>query len=126
MKNVAFILAVIIFSQSLSVCGPTIKATFQIEKIAECKADLSSNFVEKKHYCCSKEHKSEKNNDDNDDKGCCGDACKCFCHAKIFVTEFSTIRKSELLVKAKADKNILPVFAHSYDFHPSVSYPPQV
>ncbi len=125
MQNIAIILAVLIFSQSLSVCGTSFIPSHQKEVVAECKTDLALQSGEIKHSCCSNKPKSENTKDDSE-KGCCGDSCKCFCHAKLFITEYSIIRKSEILVKAIAEKNILPVFVHSYDFHPSVSYPPQV
>ena len=125
MKNIAFILALLIFNQSVSACGPSFIASHQKEVIDKCSVDLSPQSDEKKHSCCTKTHNSDNNNDP-DGEGGCSDACKCLCHAKIFIGEFSIIRKPEFLVKAVAEKNILPVFVHSYDFHPSVSYPPQV
>jgi hypothetical protein len=59
-------------------------------------------------------------------KGCCGDACKCLTCAKIFLhtLKYYSFKESENTIYH--EKNNMPVLFHSFDFHLSLTNPPQV
>ena len=121
MKVVTLILSIIIFCQSLSVCGPTFDKSHSTTAVKECKMDIDVKSTSKKS-CCSK--KEQKHDDHKDEDGCCGDNCQCLTCAKVFLNtfQFSKIKWLEEIEITK--KIIYPVFVHSYDFHPSIAYPP--
>ncbi|MFZ1750600.1 MAG: hypothetical protein WAU01_10425 [Saprospiraceae bacterium] len=123
MKILVFILSLVILSQSLSA-----HRTFDIGIVschtdAACAKDMSTLDQPTKHQCCSKDANSSSDEDAQDD--CCGDDCKCFCCLKVLLTLFAGIKGQNVSVHGHATQNMMPIMAHSFDFHPSISYPPQ-
>jgi len=123
MKVLALILSFIIFSQSLSVCGPSIAHIQKPLLVKECTVDTSSLKNNKAHSCCSKK---DKLSHDDEKKDCCGDNCKCFCCAKVCINSLYYYKTAELDLSIFSEKNIPAIKVNSFDFHPSISYPPQV
>lgn len=123
MKYLALILSFIIFSQSLSVCGPSIAHNRKPELISHCKVDFTHLKNSKTHSCCNKK---DKPTDNKEKKDCCGDDCKCFCCIKVFITSLDYYKTSEVDLAPVAENSIPAIKVHSFDFHPSISYPPQV
>lgn len=125
MKIVALILSFIIFHQSLSVCGPKMLLTQTGKESTECNLVLDNDAPVKS--CCSKLHKKEgKEQKEKKNKGCCGDACKCLTCAKVFLhtLKYYSFKESENTIYH--EKNNRPVLFHSFDFHLSLTNPPQV
>lgn len=123
MKIVAFILSIIIFHQSLSVCGPKLGGLKTSDDTETCSMDSKS----KVKSCCAKlhqDHKQEKK--DKKHKGCCGDDCKCLTCAKIYLHGLMYFSIEEMDISNFGERNIMPLLVHSFDFHPSLTYPPQV
>jgi hypothetical protein len=123
MKQLAFILSIIIFSQSLSVCGPAISHSQKPVIHYDCKDNPADLKKDKTHSCCSNKDKESHNEEKKD---CCGDDCKCFCCIKVFINSLDYYKKSDSDLSPVAEKNIPAIKVHSFDFHPSISYPPQV
>lgn len=118
MRRIAFILSLLIFHQSLSVCGPKFTIFLPISQQTECITDKPTKS------CCAKKETKHDNHKEKD--GCCGDNCKCLTCAKVFLnslnfTEIKWIEEIEITKKI-----IYPVFVHSYEFYPSIAYPPNV
>ncbi len=118
MRILALILSIIIFHQSLSVCGPRLNMHANQKAQTECKSDKPTKS------CCAKNE--QKQDDHKDQDGCCGDNCKCLTCAKVFLNNIPTtdIKWSEEI--EITNRVIYPLFTHSYDFHPSIAYPPNV
>jgi len=123
MKIVSFILSLIIFSQSLSVCGPSFSYSQKLSDFKECTSDVSKSDSHKSHSCCSKEEKTNQNKEEK--KDCCGDDCKCFCCIKIIGNDLHYYKTEETDSKLITENSIGLLMVHSFDFHPSISYPPQ-
>jgi hypothetical protein len=123
MKHLALILSFIIFSQSLSVCGPSIAHNPKREIISDCKVNFTDLKNSKTHSCCSKIDKPAQKEEKKD---CCGDDCTCFCCVKVFINSLDCYKTSDSDLSPVAEKNISAIRVHSFDFHPSISYPPQV
>jgi hypothetical protein len=121
MKQIAVIFSFLIFFQSLSVCGPEVAHNKETD-VRECHA--SSDSEGKKASCCTVPAQSTQDEEEHDD--CCGDNCHCFCCVKVVF--FS------MIMEGNHSSNILfpracaawPSFCHSFDFHPSIAYPPNV
>lgn len=122
MKVVALILSFIVFSQSLSVCGPTIGHGQHKEETKNCKMDNADQSATKKVSCCSK--KAEKNHDHQEKDDCCGDNCKCFTCAKVLLNPSYRVEIQALQNVIRTENTIEPVLVKSFDFHPSIAYPP--
>lgn len=120
MRLLAFILSFVIFSQSLAVCGPHLQTTVH-KTLSGYGVEKNSCHAETKN-CCSKE--KDKAKDNHEKKGCCDQGCKCFCCIKVFVTEHLSSNINPLF-DLFIERNQIPVFTHSFDFHQDVSYPPQ-
>lgn len=123
MKFLALILSIVIFSQSLSVCGPPVAHRQKMLPVKECKIDLLGLKSNKTHSCCSKK---DKTSHDKEKKDCCGENCKCFCCAKVCIDSLYFYKTLESDLSVFAEQNIPAIKVHSFDFHPSISYPPQV
>ncbi|MBP6446047.1 MAG: hypothetical protein KA341_04530 [Saprospiraceae bacterium] len=125
MKIVALILSFIIFHQSLSVCALKLLPSQSSKESLGCSIEHDNNAPVKN--CCSKLHKKEgKDQKEKKHKGCCGDNCKCLTCAKIFLhtLEYYSIKESENTIYK--ENNNMPVLFHSFDFHLSLTNPPQV
>ncbi|MBK8348937.1 MAG: hypothetical protein IPL08_15505 [Saprospiraceae bacterium] len=120
MKIVALILSLLIFCQSLSVCGPTFYRHQVNSKGSECKIEDAGKSTPVKG-CCSK-----KDNKQKDKKGCCGDNCQCITCAKVCLNTFLFTKITISEPNTFTKKVLFPVLVHSYDFHPSISYPPNL
>lgn len=123
MRVFAVILSLIIFCQSLSVCGP--KILHPIEKDNVCSINYSQKAPIKS--CCTKLHKNQsKDTKDKKQKGCCGDNCKCITCAKVYLNHLPYFKLTFLDTTFFVERNIKPIWYHSFDFHPSLIHPPQV
>lgn len=123
MKILALILSCVLFSQSLSVCKPSFLTIIEKSEIPNCNFQNTSYSQNAKHSCCIK--KNKKNDKENHKKGCCGDGCTCCSHSSIFILNIPVENGAESFSKPRKEKTIFPLFVHSYDFHATVSYPPQ-
>lgn len=123
MKILTLILSFIIFSQSLSVCGPSISHPQTPLVLKECKIDISGLINENDHSCCIKKDQSCQ---EDENKDCCGDDCKCFCCIKVCLNNFYYYKTAASDLSVFTEKNNTFIGVHSFDFHPSISYPPQV
>jgi hypothetical protein len=123
MKIVAFILSFLIFGQSLTVCRPSILSSFKSQESIVCSSDTKGLEANKKS-CCTKNKKSS--DQQKDKKGCCGDNCQCLTCGKVFLTTFQFTKISFEEKLEISEKVIYPIFFHSFDFHPSIAYPPNV
>lgn len=140
MKALVLILSILIFGQSLSVCGPEIahhkhdllvaQEDFRYDQEPSndvCQVVGSIEKSSNEHNCCadknSKNHHTSDSSEDESD--CCGDACHCFCCAKILLNNAPEGSVApDIFVKVSAEPSgMVPV--HSFDFHPSISNPPQ-
>lgn len=128
MKIVALILSFFIFHQSLSVCGPKLISGTSDKEGQECMVANGDNGPVKS--CCSKLHKKDgkeqKEQKEKKHKGCCGDNCKCLTCAKIFLHTLKYYSYTEIENTIYTKSNNMPVLVHSFDFHPSLTNPPQV
>jgi hypothetical protein len=125
MKIVALILSFFIFHQSLSVCGPKLISGTSGKEGQECMVANGDNGPVKS--CCSKLHKKDgKEQKEKKHKGCCGDNCKCLTCAKIFLHTLKYYSYTEIENTIYTKSNNMPVLVHSFDFHPSLTNPPQV
>jgi hypothetical protein len=124
MKIVVVILSLILFSQSLSVCGPSLTSPTKESCSTETISDDGNASHEKIHSCCSAK-KAKDSKKDKPKKGCCSDGCKCFCHSPVIVINWAKLEKREIVESPAQERNNMPILVHSFDFHPSVSYPPQ-
>ena len=140
MRSIAIILSVVIFSQSLSVCGPEIAHHKHHSLISHegCSEDhhLSLDFCQvssdvtkagDQYGCCADKSAKNHNTSDSsgDEKDCCGDACHCFCCAKVLLNFLPVGTSSnEIPVSASVEPCSL-VVVHSFDFHQSIANPPQ-
>lgn len=123
MRVVALILSLIIFFQSLSVCGPKLNILKEKEKV--CTIDYKQNTPVKS--CCSKISKNlGKDTKDKKQKGCCGDDCKCITCAKVYLNHLPAFTITYFETSVFVERNIKPICYHSFDFHPSLIHPPQV
>lgn len=124
MKILAIILSVLLFCQSLSVCGPAIGINQKSNTTTECNANPSSSRNYTKKKCCS--HKEKSNQKKDTKKGCCGDNCQCLTCAKVFIPMFQYTRINIEDQTTPAKKVVCPVFFHGFDFHASIGYPPNI
>jgi hypothetical protein len=122
MKVVALILSIIVFSQSLSVCGPTFGQRPHKEEAKNCKMDDADQTAAKKVSCCSK--KTERKHDHQEKDDCCGDNCKCFTCSKVLLNTTYRVEIEGIHNSIKTENTIEPVLVKSFDFHPSIAYPP--
>ena len=125
MKNIALILSCIIFVQSLTVAGIAMPMTASTDQVQACSVSKNATSIQdEKHACCAKKDVEDQQGNDTD-KGCCGDDCKCVVHAKVFFASDISMDQKYNVSAPESDKNIFPVFVHSYDFHAKLIYPPQ-
>lgn len=123
MKIVSFILSFLIFGQSLSVCTPSILYSNKNQETNVCTKETKGAEVKNKS-CCAKNKKSSHHQKDK--KGCCGDNCQCLTCGKVFLTTFQFTKISFVEKLEISEKVNYPIFFHSFDFHPSIAYPPNV
>lgn len=140
MRLIAIILSVVIFGQSLSVCGPEIAYHRDALLLVHegCNHNTASSMnachvtedTEKSvgaHGCCaatkSKNHNTSDSSDD--EKDCCGDSCHCFCCAKILLNNAPRSSALAGIPAGMPDEPCTLIKVHSFDFHPSISNPPQ-
>lgn len=122
MKIVAIILSLIIFSQSLSVCAPAFGPSQQNEDVRHCGIEKSESAKPVKS-CCVK--KGGNKQDQKEKKGCCGENCQCFTCSKVFFSEAEYLYNLAYTENTiYVEQTMFPLYVHSYDFHPSISYPP--
>ncbi len=125
MKLFSLILSIVVFFQSLSVCGPRFSHSVSEGKDNTCTIDYSKKSPVKS--CCSKlQQKHDKDTQDKNQKGCCGDDCKCLTCAKVFLNTLPYFDFPVVIVELLVERNIKPIRFHSFDFHPSLIQPPQV
>ncbi len=121
MQKVAFLFALLIFSQSLSVCGPAI-AHSVVGGHEECHSEADSNS--KTSSCCSDSKHAPGETDDNSKNDCCGDSCHCFCCVKVVMFSVMASESVSIPWVSAASRPFSTVQCHSFDFHPSIPYPP--
>jgi hypothetical protein len=129
MKVIVIILSFLLLAQSMVLCSgslQTLADLWQHTKLSqETICEATSHNMPKS--CCSADAKSSCTEDSpkSNDKGCCGDDCRCFCSVKVFTQRLHVFRLSEKTdEKYSGQVNTLRNF-HSFDYHPSISYPPQ-
>ncbi len=141
MRILSFILSMLIFGQSLSVCGPEIAhhkhghsleapvgCISEVRDIEDkCSADLDTHRSSNNHACCKGlQHEKTDHSDHSDEEDdCCGDACHCFCCTKVLLNHLPYRTDiPDVLPNVSREPNVL-ITVHSFDFHPSISNPPQ-
>lgn len=124
MKILSIILSLIIFCQSLSVCGDIVCHKTNSKEKNSCTIDNSAQkCTEEKISCCDKKDKEEHNDKKKD---CCGDHCTCFCCVKIIISKPLFYKTTESVSDNYTKAIVIQFTAHSFDFHPSISGPPKV
>lgn len=86
--------------------------------------DFSDKSSSPKKSCCSK--KTEKKSDQKDKDDCCGDNCQCLTCIKVFLNTSDQASIRDVLNAIKTENTIEPVLVNSHDFHPTITYPPNV
>jgi hypothetical protein len=141
MKVLAVILSLLIFGQSLSVCGPEIAHRDHDHSMAVpegckaeihqpqdvCNANLNTHNSERNPSCCkSIQHENTDHKDHSDEENdCCGDACHCFCCAKVLLSHLPYgVNMPDELPDFSGDPSVV-ITVNSFDFRPSISNPPQ-
>lgn len=128
MKSIVVILSILLFAQSFALCSGTLermKSLFEVTPICTMDYSASSSCTSTKKSCCQSSKMAEDSSK-TPTKGCCGDDCRCFCSVKVFNSTLHTFRLPEVLEEKYAQKVMMPVNVHSYDYHASITYPPQV
>lgn len=124
MRIIALILAILIFNQSLSVCGPKFTSINGSPISAVCTSTLDNNTPTKS--CCSSLHKKDtEDTHKKKHKDCCGDNCKCLSCAKVYMHTLKYYTFEEVDNTIFSSSNNMPILYHSFDFHPSLTYPPR-
>jgi len=124
-KVFSLILAITLFSQSLSVCGSKLMQIHQKElQGTSCEIDIAG-----KKSCCKTKHtetQNESNHQDSNKKDCCEDGCHCLCCAKVFLPTLKLNTPIILTTNIKKQKSISPIYWHGFDFHNTLYHPPKV
>jgi hypothetical protein len=140
MRSIAIILSIVIFGQSLSVCGPEIAHNNNHSLLSQagcsdshepyndhCRISAGIEQADDQHGCCADKTSNNHQTSDSsgDEKDCCGDACHCFCCTKVMLNNAPLgTAATEIQVSFSAEPCTL-VVVHSFDFHQSISNPPQ-
>lgn len=119
MRILAVILSLVIFVQSLAVCGPHFNIPVR-EEVRLSEPEKKSCHAESKKCCHSKKQDTEEKSKKNH----CGQDCKCFCCVKVFFLN-QEITMQNYHTPIHFEKNQKPVFIHSFDFHQDVTNPPR-
>ena len=129
MKVIVIILSFLLLAQSMVLCSGSLQALADLwqhtKPSHETVCEMNSQNMTKS--CCSADTGSSCNRDESSsrDNGCCGDDCRCFCSVKVFTQRLHVFRLAEETDEKYAGQvNTLRNF-HSFDYHPSISYPPQ-
>lgn len=130
MKFFLFILSFLLFAQSMVLCSGSLhRLSSMLDNIfVNHEYACGSLTVRPSKSCCSADTSSACQNDSpSSDSGnnCCGDDCRCFCSIKVFNQRLHFFRLSEE-TDEKYDSQVNFICnMHSFDYHPSISYPPQ-
>ena len=130
-----------IFGQSLSVCGPMIahpkySHTLRVYESCDtkshhseviCSAEMGTSKGSTDHHCCKeyKQRKTDTSDPTDEEKDCCGDACHCLCCTKVLLNTIPYGSYGSEVLLATSDRPSIMITVHSFDFHPSISNPPQ-
>ncbi len=128
MKSVVVILSMLLFAQSFALCSGNferMKSLFEEPSVCTMDYSASPSATSIKKSCCQSS-KNTKDTNKTPTKGCCGDDCRCFCSVKVFNSTLHTFRLPEVQEEKYAQKVMMLVNVHSYDYNASITYPPQV
>lgn len=127
MKILAVILSFLLFTQSFAMCKGTVDRYESLfNKIEMCEVNNEINTPSCTQKSCCDTSKNDDSSKKTSSKGCCGDDCRCFCSVKVFNTVLHTFKFPETKEEKYSNKVVLPLTVNSFDYHPSISYPPQV
>jgi len=128
MRILVVILSILLFAQSFALCSGNferMKNLFETAAVCTMNYSATTSSASTKKSCCQSAKMTEDSSK-TPAKGCCGDDCRCFSCVKVFNLTLHTFRLSEIQEEKYAQKVMTPVNVHSYDYHASISYPPQV
>ncbi len=128
MKPFVIILSFLLFAQSFALCKGTVdrfQNLFAEASTCSMNANDTTTLSCTKKSCCQPVEKNNASKKDSS-KGCCGDDCRCFCCVKVFNSTLHSFKMPEILEEKYNQKSIAAVNVHSFDYHASISYPPQI